>query len=306
MQLFCKNSLLITVTLLFGCGGASVVGPLGDTTSNRTPQSDAPVVLLADPDKEETKVSPVVDDDLIPVPTAPKQFTVADVTDLVLVTGQSNALGAETEFDASLDSPHERVFAFTEDGWRRADLHQVWDQGWFPRGHPGSEPSNNVALHIGKNIANAEQGKVFGFILATAPGQGIQHWDAEGEFFEQINNRVHDAINQMPHKSGIDGIFWHQGESDDGDPDYAQKLNLLIERFRQQSWYSKQNPFICGETAEFSVVNQQLMGLNDDGDRSTGCVESDGLETFLDGYHFSAVGLRELGKRYAKKYLQLD
>lgn len=302
MQFPVKHFPLILVVLLFGCGEATVVGLPGDTAG--TLQSDIPDVVPAGQVKEEQILTPVVDDD--PMPAAPKQFTVADVTDLVLVTGQSNALGAETAYDASLDSPHERVFAYTNDGWRRADLHQVWDQDWFPRGHPGSEPSNNVALHIGKHIANAEEGKVFGFILATAPGQGIQHWDANGEFFEQINRRVHDAINQMPQKSGIDGIFWHQGESDEGDPDYSHKLNLLIERFRTQSWYSEQSPFICGETAEFSVVNQQLMALNNDGDRSTGCVESDGLETFLDGYHFSAVGLRELGKRYAEKYLQLD
>ena len=45
------------------------------------------------------------------------RFTPADITDLILVTGQSNALGSQSAFDVSLDSPHQQVFAFTDQGW---------------------------------------------------------------------------------------------------------------------------------------------------------------------------------------------
>jgi len=234
-----------------------------------------------------------------------RQITPADITDLILVTGQSNALGAESAFDAGLDFPHKQVFAFTDQGWQQADLHQVWDLGHFPRGNPGEEPNNNLALHMAKEVARQRGDRVVGFVLATAPGQSITHWSPAGEFFQQIDNKVLQAINQLPQKSQLDGILWHQGESDEGDPDYHLKLDSLIENFRVQNWFSSDRPFICGETAVFEVVNRQLKALNNNGDQWSGCVGSENLQTHLDGFHFNAEGLRELGRRYALKYLEI-
>ena len=234
-----------------------------------------------------------------------RQYSAADITDLILVTGQSNALGSLSAFDPVLDAPHERAFAFTDQGWQQADLHQVWDLGQFPRGNPGEEPNNNLSLHMAKEITRQRGDRVVGFILATAPGQGIDHWNTDDGFFWQIDEKVLQAINQTPHKSQLDGILWPQGENDEGDQNYHVKLDSLIANFRQQSWFSSDRPFICGETAVFEVVNRQLSALNNNGDRWSGCVGSENLQTHLDGFHFNAEGLRELGKRYAIKYLQL-
>ena len=335
--------IIITLALLTACGGsASVSGPAAgvqnDVVQAQSPAPsepassepelsvdevvDAPVLAPVEtppiPDQtsvpEDIDLSPpsdqspqvAADSDLpAQTPAAPRTYTVADITDLVLVTGQSNALGADTSYDFNQDSPHERVFAFTEEGWIKADLHQVWDLGWFPRGNPGADPSNNLALHFGKEVVRRQSHRVVGIVLATAPGMGIDHWDADGDFFSQIDQKVIDAVNQTPHKNGIDGILWHQGESDAGNHDYHSKLDSLIDRFRQRSWYSIDRPFICGETAAFEVVNQQLRGLNSNGDRWSGCVGSDGLQTREDGFHFNAEGLRELGRRYADRYLEV-
>lgn len=158
---------------------------------------------------------------------------------------------------------------------------------------------------MAKEVTRRHDHRVVGFILATAPGEGIEHWNQGGAFFNHIDAKVIDAINQIPHKSELDGILWHQGESDEGDLNYHTRLDTLISTFRQQSWFSSERPFICAETAEFEVVNRQLMALNTNGDRWTACVESDGLSTHADGYHFDAEGLRELGKRYAAKYLTM-
>ena len=242
---------------------------------------------------------------LQPEPELSLVYTPDDITDLILVTGQSNALGLQTAFDTTLDQPHNRVFAFTDSGWQTADLHQVWDHGWHPRGNPGETPSNNFAFHMAKEVVHRHDHRVVGFILATAPGESIGHWDETGDFWGQISSKVLDAINQIPHKSRLDGILWHQGESDEGDNQYHVKLDNLIASFRQQNWFASQQPFICGETAVFQVVNSQLMALNYNGDHWTGCVSSDNLSTRADGYHFDADGLREIGKRYATKYLAM-
>jgi hypothetical protein len=239
------------------------------------------------------------------VPAGTSSSVPGDITDLLLVTGQSNALGADTTFDAARDTPNSRVYAFTDKGWQIADLHQIWDLNWHPRNHPDTDPSNNFGFQFGKKVAERRPQKVVGFILVTAPGQGISHWDYGSEFYLKIRNKVTDAINQLPNKASVDGILWHQGETDWTANDYYRnKLRDVINNFRSESWFGSNKPFICGETVE-APVNEILMALNNDGDRYTGCVAAQDLSTILDDLHFSAEGLRILGTRYATKYLQM-
>ena len=147
--------------------------------------------------------------------------------------------------------------------------------------------------------------RVVGFILVTFPGAGIEEWDYESEFYLTIRDRVAAALNELPSKATIDGILWHQGETDWEDTDfYSAKLNNLIQNFRSESWFGEQRPFICGETA-IAPVNRVLAALNSDGDQWTGCVEGEDLPTENDDSHFSAEGLRTIGTRYATKYIQM-
>ena len=186
-----------------------------------------------------------------------------------------------------------------------ADLHQVWDLNWHPRNDPATDPSNNFGFQFAKKLVERRPQKTVGFILVTAPGQGIAHWDYESEFYLKVRDKVISAINELPHKSSIDGILWHQGETDWHANDYYRnKLQDLITNFRSENWFAGDKPFICGETVE-APVNQILMALNNDGDAATGCVSAEGLTTILDDLHFSAEGLRILGARYATKYIQM-
>ena len=238
-------------------------------------------------------------------PAVPSNPTPADITDLVLVTGQSNALGADTSFDPARDGADNRVFAYTNNGWQVADLHQIWDLGWFPRGDVATDPSNNLSLHFGKQVILRDHRRVVGFVLATAPGQPISHWQPGGAFFNGIRDKVSRAINELPSKSKLDGILWHQGESDgEDDPAYGEALYGVIEAFRSESWFGEGRPFICGETASLPV-NRQLNRLNSDGDPHTACVAAEGLETQGDDAHFTAEALRTIGRRYGDRYIDL-
>jgi len=55
-------------------------------------------------------------------------------------------------------------------------------------------------------------------------------------------------------------------------------------------------------------INRRLLQLNDDPDPNTACVFTTDLP-FLpadpSGAHFSAAGLRELGRRYMEAYLEM-
>jgi len=227
------------------------------------------------------------------------------ITDLILITGQSNALGANTTFDAELDAPNDRVFAYTDQGWQVANLNQVWDLGLFPRNGLGSDPSNNFGLHFGKRLAERRSDRVVGIVLITAPGEAISHWDSDGLFFSQTRDKVSRAINDLPFKSAVDAILWHQGESDGSDDDqYGTALYSLISNFRSEPWFEFGFPFICGETATLPV-NRQLQRLNTDNDPWTACIEAEGLATDDGGFHFTAESLRTMGERYADEYIDL-
>ena len=180
--------------------------------------------------------------------------SVSEITDLILVTGQSNVRGSQTGYDPSLDSIDLRVFAYTDsDDWEVADLHQAWDvDGW----HPGNgsqtdssrSPYNNFAFHFAKTVVENDPSRVVGLVIASAPGEGIQHWDANSPFSQTVESKVLAALSAQGVKSQIDGIIWHQGETDwqfNGTSDvdatdaersdpiyYPTKLNALINRYR--------------------------------------------------------------------------
>ncbi len=297
--------LLLAALFLHGCAGGSaedddedsgtvvvVGGAGGDNPDQGTPE----------PEPAEQPFEP--DDFFIP-----DDVRLDLITDLVMITGQSNALGASTTFDEDLDRPNSRVYAFTDQGWRIADLHQFWDlthPGNFSDSDPDREPFNNFGMHFGKTIAENRTDRRVAIVLITAPGREIAHWDLDGEFFGQIRNKALNALNQIPHKSSFDGILWHQGESDAADSDYyTTKLNQLITNFRNESWYGYEKPFICGETIGLPV-NNRLNRLNTDGDDWTACVEGEGYPSLGDGIHFSAEGLRRIGSNYAWEYITMQ
>ena len=260
------------------------------------------------------------------------EVTVADINHVVVVTGQSNVEAPETAFDAVLDQPHPRVMAFTDEGWQMADLHQVWDEHAHPGNHsltdPTRSPNNNFVFHFGKSLAQLDADAVPAFIVLAAPGKGIAHWDSDSDFYQKMRDKITAALAQIPHRDTIDVMLWHQGESDwlfEGTSDpglteftevgsyeymnyYRLKLDRVIANFRSEPWASPELPFICGQVRIAEGVNRRLMALNDNNDPNSACVAATDLPYRLTdptGNHFSAAGLRELGRRYMQQYLEI-
>ncbi len=252
----------------------------------------------------------------------------SDITDLILVTGQSNVRGSNSEYDASLDAPDKQAFAFNADGqWRVSSLYNAWDGNWAPGNgslqDASRQPHNNFVFHFGKVVAERDSTRVIGYVVISAPGKGISYWDRDKDFFYEVQQAALDGLNAQGIKTEFDAVLWHQGETDwqargTSDPTifgdernqpnyYRDKLNSLIADFRGQPWVNDNAYFICGETA-IAPVNEVLMALNTDGDPRTGCVSAEGLTTLTVDpvpVHFDGPGLRELGKRYAEMYLNM-
>lgn len=259
-------------------------------------------------------------------------ISISDVTDVVLVTGQSNVLGSNTSYNSELDQPNPQVFAFTNSGWAVADLTQRWDRFQHPgiqvQTVKGGQPNNSFAFHFGKNVVSSDSSKVVAFIVVPDPGKGIATWDKGSATYNLVSDKVRRALAAIPHKNTVDLILWHQGENDwhyEGTIDknatgfsttnsyeytsyYKIKLDSLISNFRNESWGQWNTPFICGETRRATGVNRRLMALNENADRYSACVPATDLpkrQNDPNGSHFSAEGLRSLGGRYADAYLRM-
>ena len=323
---------VLLATLLTGCNGSG--NTLSDTETNAdeatradttpieiTPTETTPDQSTPNETTSEDNPQPQIDWSVL-TPHA------ADITDLILVTGQSNVRGSNTDFDPALDAPNKQAFVFNSTGqWGVSDLHNAWDGNWAPGN--GSlqdetrQPHNNFVFHFGKVVAESDSSRVIGYVVLSAPGKGIAHWDRDKEFFYEVRDLALSALNAQGVKSEFDAILWHQGETDwqshgTSDPQifgeqrnypnyYREKLVSLIADFRGQSWVNDNAYFICGETA-IAPINEVLMELNYDGDPRTGCVSAHGLTTIDTDpipIHFDDDGLRELGRRYAELYLRL-
>ncbi len=263
------------------------------------------------------------------LPSAPEaSVQPSDITDIIVLTGQGNAAGVETDYDPALDTGNENLFAFNEDGqWRPADLNQFWD-GNLPSNYAtadnGREPFNNLVFQIGKSLT-AQTNRVVGIILVTAPGAGIRNWDYNSAFYRKIRSKVALALDALPQKATVDAMIWVQGETDwlaqgTADPDatgftstdtdfyqnyYPTKLSYLIANLRSEWWYGHEAQFICSETKQ-TDLNHHLMALNNDADNRTACAQASDLATRASdpfGNHFSAESLRTLGGRIAELYL---
>jgi len=303
----------------------SVVEPVAAAPVSKPVDIAPPVTVIETTNTTTTTAGDVTDASVTPTPTVAQP---SDITDIIILTGQSNAAAVQTDSDATLDAGHERLFAFNENGqWLPADLDQYWDTNLpsnFASAAEGRKPFNNLAFQIGKSLTEKTD-RVVGIILITAPGEGISHWDYNSAFYTQIRSKVTLALSELPQKNSVDAMIWMQGETDwlaEGTADpgatgfastdsdfyrnyYPTKLNQLVGNLRSEWWYGASAQFICGETKR-TALNHHLMALNNDGDNRTACAQASDLPTRVSdpfNNHYSAGGLRTLGGRVADLYL---
>lgn len=228
---------------------------------------------------------------------------------LFLLAGQSNMAGRGKVAEED-KRPHPRVLMFTK------------DQKWAPAVEP---------LHFDKPGAGVGPGRAFGVAIAeafpnitvglipcAAGGSPIGAW-APGGYHAQTKSHPYDdalARTKAALKDGtLQGILWHQGESDaqaEKAKVYGQKLHELIARFRHELG-AAETPFIAGQLGQFpreswTDAHKQVNAVHESlpqAVRHAAFVSSEGLGHNGDKLHFSADGAREFGRRYAKAYRDL-
>lgn len=229
---------------------------------------------------------------------------------LFLLAGQSNMAGRGAVAPQDRVS-HPRLLAL--------DKHGYWvpavDPLHFDKpGMVGVGPGRTFGIEV----AESDPEITVGLIPCAAGGSPITVWDPR-KYWEQTNSHPYDdairRTSQAMEAGVLKGILWHQGESDSkpGEAElYQQRLHALIQRFRDE--LNPPNlPFIAAQLGQFEtcpwdnyrhIVNdahQLLPGKVP----NTAFVPSDGLTDTGDDVHFDAASHRELGRRYARAYLEL-
>lgn len=109
----------------------------------------------------------------------------------------------------------------------------------------------------------------------------------------------------------IKGVLMHQGESNTGDPEWANKVqNVYDHLLGDLQLKPEEVPLLAGEVVQANgegqciAMNKQINELPKTL-HTAQVVSSTGCSNGPDKLHFDAAGYRELGRRYGEKMLEL-
>ena len=233
---------------------------------------------------------------------------------IILVSGQSNALGYGGQYDPYLkdDSIDNRIFGYceTKNKWIVFDL--ALKIGAKPAGF------QCMGFHFAKRYLKDCPNHKVGIIISGQAGTPISFWINSignmltsrynnidiGIIFNKLIVNVNDAL-RLSSESKVDIILWHQGESDEAKSNmyYYERLHALICQFRKHICFGKKVIFIAGELRH-GKQNVALNMLNQDNDIYTICACNRFLESD-DHVHFSSKGHRNLGLQYYYAYSKI-
>ncbi len=214
-----------------------------------------------------------------------------------LLIGQSNMAGRAPIKDADRE-PIDRCFLLNAEGkWEPAVV--PFNRYSTIRKGLGMQKLN-PGYGFAQTLTERQRFVSIGLVVNAKGGTRIGQWEKGTPFYTEAVRRAREA-----QKSGtLRGILWHQGESDNGNPDgYVEKLVQLVQDLRKDLEVPDL-PFVAGEVKAGSAINAELVKVPDVL-AHTACVSSQGLTTY-DRWHFDRRSMLLLGERYAEAMLALQ
>lgn len=217
---------------------------------------------------------------------------------IFLLLGQSNMAGRGALGPGEAPPAHPRVKALDRnDRWMPAV-----DPIHFDKPSAGVGPGTS----FGWTVADAIPGAVVGLVPCAVGGSSIDQWSSrdEGGLYEEALRRARIALRD----GELAGILWHQGESDAANADaYARKATALFADIRRDLG-APDVPIVVGTIGDFyrggGPINRAIRSLSSIVPRSA-LVDATGLAHKGDQVHFDTPSARELGRRYARAWLDL-
>ena len=247
---------------------------------------------------------------------------------IFLCFGQSNMEGAARPEAEDLKSPGPRFLLMPAvDDPQRGRKMGEWCEASAPlcRPNTGLTPADwfgrtmieTLPEHIKVGVIHVAIGgiKIEGFMpdqiaeyVKTAPG-----W-MKG-MLEAYGNNPYERLVTLAKKAQQDGVIkgvlMHQGESNTGDPEWADKVQRVYDRLLGDLQLKPEEvPLLAGEVVQADGEGQ-CIAMNKQIDllpktlHTAHVVSSTGCSNGPDKLHFDAAGYRELGRRYGEKMLTL-
>ncbi len=247
---------------------------------------------------------------------------------IYLCFGQSNMEGAAKPEAQDLEGINDRflMMAAVDDAQRNRKMGE-WYKATPPlcRENTGLTPVDYFGRTMTKTLPDSIR---VGVIVVAIGGIHI-----EGFMPDSIRNYVEKApswmkpmlkaYNDNPYErllslarkaqqSGvIKGVLIHQGESNTGDPKWAEKVqNVYDHLLGDLQLKPEETPLLAGEVVRAGgkglclAMNKQIDKLPQT-IHTAHVVSSEGCTNGPDNLHFDATGYRELGSRYGEKMLSL-
>ena len=226
---------------------------------------------------------------------------------IYLLLGQSNMAGRGEITPAFVNEGNASVLMFNKDmQWVLAKHPLHFDKPKAAGVGPG--------LAFGVKMAEAYPKQTIGLVPCAVGGTSISKWkpgafdkDTDTHPYDDAVARIEEAM-----KTGIiEGVLWHQGESDTSPEKaaaYLANLENLIAKIRKVC-KNPNLPVVVGELGVFKdnrkIINEMIAPLPSRVS-NTAIAKSDGLEQKGDGAHFNSASAQLLGYRFAEQMLLLQ
>ena len=247
---------------------------------------------------------------------------------IFLCFGQSNMEGAARPEAEDLKSPGPRFLLMPAvDDAQRGRTMGKWCEAaaplcrpntgltpadWFGRTLIETLPDNIrvgvIHVAIGGIRIEGFMPDQIGEYVKTAPGWMKGMLEAYGN---NPYERLVTLAKRAQQDGVIKGVLMHQGESNTGDPEWAQKVQSVYDHLLGDLQLKPEEvPLLAGEVVQANGEGQ-CVAMNKQIDElpktlhTAHVVSSTGCSNGPDKLHFDAAGYRELGRRYGEKMLEL-
>jgi hypothetical protein len=250
-----------------------------------------------------------------------------------LLFGQSNmAGGGATSDNKALDcdtTPRIKVLAFCDCSGSSPDCnrplnrtHDTWYTS-FPPIHICSEGISPGDFFAKTMLDSIRPDITVGLIPCALSGQSIDVFKKGGSGFN-IPTWAHPTIGggspyswmldrcKIAQQTGvIKGFLFHQGESDNGSPTWIARVTAIFDNLKKDLGLDDKLPVVVGELRQDNVSplpccaghNKLVDSLAKAYPNCAVASSKDLTGNGKDTWHFTAAGMREMGKRYAKALL---
>lgn len=240
---------------------------------------------------------------------SPSEIPNKENTWVFILAGQSNMAG-RGKVEAMDTIPNSRILTINTNG----DLLIAKEPLHF---YEPELTGLDCGLSFGKELLNHIPDSISILLIPTAVGgSAIGQWINDSTYREVSllsNFKEKGEIGKL--YGEIKGILWHQGETDAANAEaieiHDEQLRTLLGVFRSVAG-KEDLPILLGELGSFSTTAENWRAINSKiesyvkSDPKAYLIRTGDLNHKGDSIHFDSAGQREMGKRFAEKFVELE